>query len=177
MKTYFKPREYKPRNIKIRQYSKRPFSYKRAEVEHDFLKYIKVVRAWVRIKHKWSYSDFELISFLYSEHIFDECTLMQYGRLFGFNQNRVPQMIERGLINVFRKGGRGFSPMYELSASAKGIMRSVYKKLLGQEPINEFVTDIQLAEKKDSRYIDRQYTRVIKRMKSSIKEQQQRPEL
>jgi hypothetical protein len=67
--------------------------------------------------------------------------------------------------------------MYELSASAKGIMRSVYKKLLGQEPINEFVTDIQLAEKKDSRYIDRQYTRVIKRMKRSIKEQQQRPEL
>ena len=177
MRTYFKPREYKYRKIKTREYSNRPFSFKRAEVEHNFLKYLRVVRAWARFKHNWSYADFEMVSFLYSEHIFDEKKIVQYAQIFGFSKFRVEAMLESGLIIVFRKQQRGYAAMYELSASAKGIMRSIYKKLLGEEPINEFVSDIEMIKKNDSRFTERQYTRVIKRIKQESKEQRLRPEL
>lgn len=177
MKTFFKKRDYKFRKIKTREYGNRAFSFRRAEVDHNFLKYLRVVRAWARFKHNWTYADFEMISFLYSEHIFDEKKVYQYSQIFGFGKFRVDTMLEKGLINVFRKGQRGYSPMYELSASSKGIMRSIYKKLLGEEPINEFVSDIEMIKKNDSRFTERQYTRVIKRIKEEVKEQRLRPEL
>ncbi len=177
MKTYFKPRVYRERKIKVRTYNQRAFSYRRAEVEHNFLKYIRVVRAWARLKHGINYAEFEMLCFLYSENIFTEAQLMEYRQIFGFGQNMLWKMLENGRISVFRKHQRGYAALYELSASSKAIMRSIYRKLLGEEPLNEFITDIQLYKKKDSTYTERQYSRVIKSMKKDFKARQQRPEL
>jgi hypothetical protein len=174
MKTYFKPRVYRERKFKVRTYNQREFLYKRAEVEHNFLKYIRVVRAWARLKHKINYAEFEMLCFLYSESIFTEAKFMEYRQIFGFNNKMFWRMVHNGQISTFRKHQRGYEALYELSMSSKAIMRSIYKKLLGTEPLNEFVTDIQLYKKKDSTYTERQYSRVIKSMKKDFKAQQQR---
>ena len=71
IKTYMKPRAIKSKAIKVRVYKKKPIVAVRTEVNHDFLKYIKVVRAWVRHKHGLSIEDFEMLCYLYSEQIFD----------------------------------------------------------------------------------------------------------
>jgi hypothetical protein len=173
MKTYFKPRVYKERKIKIRTYNQRAFSYRRAEVEHNFLKYLRVVRAWARLKHGIGYAEFEMLCFLHSENIFTEANFIEYRQIFSFDKKMLPKMIEKGRITIFRKKQRGYAELYELSSSSKGIIRSIYKKLLGIEPLNEFVTDMQLHKKKDSTYTERQYSRVIKSMKKDFKEQQQ----
>ncbi len=177
MKTYFKPRVYKDRKIKVRTYNQRAFSFKRAEVEHNFLKYIRVVRAWARLKHGITYGEFEMMCFLYSENIFTEDKFMEYRQIFGFDKQMMWKMVNNGQISIFRKYQRGYAALYELSASSKAIMRSIYRKLLGEEPLNEFITDIQLYKKKDSTYTERQYSRVIKSMKKDFKAQQQRPAL
>jgi len=169
MKTYFKPRVYRERKIKVRTYNQREFSFRRAEVEHNFLKYIRVVRAWARLKHGITYGEFEMMCFLYSENIFSEAQFMEYRQIFGFDKQMMWKMLKNGQINIFRKHQRGYAALYELSASSKGIMRSIYRKLLGEEPLNEFITDIQLYKKKDSTYTERQYSRVIKSMKKDFK--------
>lgn len=46
-----KPRKIKPRAIKVREYKVKPIVVRREAVDKDFLKYIKVVRAWARHKH------------------------------------------------------------------------------------------------------------------------------
>lgn len=175
MKTYFKPRVYRERKIKVRTYNQRAFSYRRAEVEHNFLKYLRVVRAWARFKHNIGYVEFEMLCFLYSENIFTEEKFMTYRQTMGFDKKMLWRMVNNGRISVFRKHQRGYATLYELSASSKGIIRSIYRKLLLEEPINEFVSDIEMAKKNNSRFIDRQYTRVIKTMKKDFKEQQLRP--
>jgi len=177
MKTYFKPRVYRERKFKVRTYNQRSFSFRRAEVEHNFLKYIRVVRAWARLRHKINFAEFEMMCFLYSENIFTEEKFMEYRQIFGFNNNMFWKMVKNGHISIFRKHQRGYAELYELSIGAKAIMRSIYKKLLGTEPLNEFITDIQLYKKKDSTYTERQYSRVIKSMKKDFKERQQRPPL
>lgn len=175
MKTYFKPRVYRERKIKVRTYSQRAFSYKRAEVEHNFLKYLRIVRAWARFKHNIGYAEFEMLCFLYSENIFTEEKFMKYRQTMGFDKKMLWKMVNNGRINVFRKHQRGYAALYELSASSKGIIRSIYRKLLLEEPINEFVSDIEMVKKNDSRFTERQYTRVIKSMKEDVKAQQQHP--
>ena len=175
MKTYFKPRVYKERKIKVRTYNQRAFSYRRVEVEHNFLKYLRIVRAWARFKHNIGYAEFEMLCFLHSENIFTEEKFMKYRQTMGFDKKMLWKMVNNGRISVFRKQQRGYAALYELSASSKGIIRSIYRKLLLEEPINEFVTDIELAKKNNSRYIDRQYSRVIKVMKEDVKSQQPHP--
>jgi hypothetical protein len=173
MKTYFKPRVYRERKFKVRTYNQRSFSFVRAEVEHNFLKYIRVVRAWARLKHGITYGEFEMMCFLYSENIFSEAKFMEYRQIFGFDKQMMWKMIKNKQISVFRKHQRGYEELYELSISSKNIMRSIYKKLLGTEPLNEFITDIQLYKKKNSTYTERQYSRVIKSMKKDFKARQQ----
>lgn len=175
MKTYFKPRVYRERKFKVQNYNQRSFSYRRAEVEYNFLKYLRVVRAWARVKHGMGYAEFEMLCFLYSENIFTEEKFMKYRQTMGFDKKMMWRMVNNGRIGVFRKSQRGYATLYELTAASKAIMRSIYRKLLGEEPINEFVTDAQLARKDNSRYIDRQFSRVIKVMKEDFKPQPRRP--
>lgn len=171
MRTFFRQRVYKERKFKVRTYNRRGFSYSRAEPEHDFLKYLRIARYWVKHKHKLSYAEFELLCFLYSENIFTEQKYEHYSQTMSFSSNKIWKMIELGWIRIFRQKQRGYEPLYELSAKGKGVMRSVYKKLLGQEPIESFVSEINMVRKSNSRYSERQYTRVARSMNADFKEQ------
>ncbi|MEY2869578.1 MAG: hypothetical protein RIR01_2075 [Bacteroidota bacterium] len=168
-------RIWKKRLFKVKKYKKREFYFRRVEVEHDFLKYIRVVRYWTRVRHKMTLAEFELLCFLYSEAIFDLATYQKLRRLGGFTSAWLEKMISRGYINIFRENKRGYPALYELSAKSKNIMRSVYRKLLLQEPINEFVSEVEMIKKQNSRYSERQYTRAIQRLNYEVKEQRRRP--
>ena len=47
-------------------------NYDRKEPTHDYLKYWRVVRFWVKAVHGISTPDLEMMLFLYSEEIFDK---------------------------------------------------------------------------------------------------------
>ena len=98
-----KPRKIKSRAIKVREYKVKPIVVRREAVDKDFLKYIKVVRAWARHKHGLSIQDFEMLCYLYSEHVFDANQFDQYCQIFEFSQNRRQDLMDRGLIIHFRK--------------------------------------------------------------------------
>ena len=164
IKTYMKPRKYPERKVKVRVYKQRYINVSRKEVKHDYLKHLRVVRAWARFKHKISLDDFEMLCYLYSEHIFDAAKFEHYGQLFGFTRNRRLEFMNKGLISHFRKPGQGQRAIYELTAKARSIMRQVYEMLLGERPIPN------MASLRDSphHFAKRQYDRVINRINSKI---------
>jgi hypothetical protein len=158
-----KPRKIKPRAIKVREYKVKPIVVRREAVDKDFLKYIKVVRAWARYKHGLSLEDFEMLCYLYSEHVFDANQFDQYCQIFGFTKNRRLDLMEKGLIVHFRKPEPGKRAIYELSYQAKSIMRQVYEMLQGQKPIPK-LSDIKPKNNKPHHFAKRQYDRVIGRL-------------
>lgn len=158
-----KPRHIKPRAIKVREYKVKPIVIRREAVDKDFLKYIKVVRAWARHKHGLSLDDFEMLCYLYSEHVFDANQFDQYCQIFGFTQNRRKDLMDKGLVVHFRKPEPGKRAIYELSYQAKTIMRQVYDMLQGEKPIPK-LSDIKPKNNKPHHFAKRQYDRVIGRL-------------
>jgi hypothetical protein len=158
-----KPRNIKPRVIKVREYKVKPIVVGRQAIDKDFLKYIKVVRAWVRHKHGLSLEDFELLCYLYSEHVFDANQFDQYCQIFGFTQNRRKDLMDKGLVVYFRKPEPGKRAIFELSFKAKSIMKQVYEMLQGERPIPK-LSDIKPVNNKPHHFAKRQYDRVIDRL-------------
>lgn len=163
IKTYMKPRKIKPRAVKVREYKVKPIVVRREAVDKDFLKYIKVVRAWARHKHGLSIQDFEMLCYLYSEHVFDANQFDQYCQIFEFTKNRRQDLMQKGLIVHFRKPEPGKRAIYELSHQAKAIMRQVYEMLQGERPIPK-LSDIKPKNNKPHHFATRQYDRVIGRL-------------
>lgn len=162
-KTYMKPRNIKPRAIKVIEYKVKPIVVRREAVDKDYLKYIKVVRAWARYKHGLSMEDFELLCYLYSEHVFDSNQFDQYCQIFGFTQDRRRDLMDSGLLVHFRKPDPGRRAIFELSHKAKSIMRQVYEMLQGERPIPK-LSDIKPISNKPHHFAKRQYDRVIDRL-------------
>jgi hypothetical protein len=162
IKTYMKPRAIKSKAIKVRVYKKKPIVAIRPEVDKDFLKYIKVVRAWVRHKHGLSIEDFEMLCYLYSEHVFDNHQFDQYAQIFGFTQDRKRDLMEKGLIIHFRKPKPGQRAIFELSYKAKSLMKQVYEMLQGEREIPK-LSDIKPINNRPHHFAKRQYDRVIER--------------
>jgi hypothetical protein len=158
-----KPRNIKPRAIKVREYKVKPIVVRREAVDKDFLKYIKVVRAWARYKHGLSLEDFELLCYLYSEHVFDGDQFDKYCQIFGFTKDRRKDLMDKKLIVHFRKPEPGKRAIYELSFQAKTIMRQVYEMLQGERPIPK-LSDIKPVNNKPHHFAKRQYDRVIDRL-------------
>jgi hypothetical protein len=158
-----KPRKIQPRTIKVREYKSKPIVVNRFEVKRDYLKYIKVVRAWARYKHGLSMEDFELLCYLYSEHVFDSNQFDQYCQIFGFTQDRRRDLMDSGLLVHFRKPEPGRRAIFELSHKAKSIMRQVYEMLQGERPIPK-LSDIKPISNKPHHFAKRQYDRVIDRL-------------
>lgn len=175
MKTYRKPQYYKERKLLVRSYKERPLSIVRDDVQHDFLKYIKVIKAWAKYKHSISAEDFDMICFLYSENIFSYPKFTEYSIIFGFHKRKLQHLMDKKYVIYFRKGNRGFYDLYELSSHIKHIMSGIYRKLLGVEPISALVSETQLIKKNNSRFAPRQYTRVIKIINKEFKERQLNP--
>lgn len=167
IKTYMKPRKIKPRAIKVREYKVKPIVVRREAVDKDFLKYIKVVRAWARHKHGITLDDFEMLCYLYSEHVFDANQFDQYCQIFGFTKNRRQDLMQKGLIIHFRKPEPGKRAIYELSYQAKAIMRQVYEMLQGERPIPK-LSDIKPKNNKPHHFATRQYDRVIGRLNNKF---------
>jgi hypothetical protein len=160
IKTYMMPKVYRPKKYP-------PVT--RMPIEHDFLKYIGLVRKYVLRHYKLSAPYFDMLCFLHSEGIFNVKSIEKYNQILGFAPKKRKDMIDMGLISVFRKGTVRTVPMYELSHTGRAIMRDVYARLLGEKPITEI--------KRPTRYSERQFNRVAKRANEDFKARRQRPEL
>jgi len=100
---------------------------------HDYLKYWKVVRYYIKRKYGLSQADLDIILFLYSEDYFSKDKFNDFDKLLTWDKNRFDSLRKDGWITVFRKNVGNKKGLYELSYKAKRVANSVYKKLNGEE--------------------------------------------
>lgn len=111
--------------------------YRPREVELDYLKYHKLVFSWAIGTKGITAADLDMILFLYSEKIFNQSKIKDYALLMPFDKRRIEKLIESGWIVKWREPAKNRVILYQLTHKAKLLVKSIYNKLEGLEPIPE----------------------------------------
>jgi hypothetical protein len=137
--------------------------------DHNYLKFWRVIRYWIKAKHKIGTPEIDMILFLYSEEYFNKTKFKEYEELMSWDIKRFDLMLRDGWIHVWRKGSGKHTTLYELSYKGKRVANTIYKKLNGEE-IGES-PNINPLFRSDASYMDKVYRKSIKEMNSFIKQQ------
>jgi hypothetical protein len=146
---------------------------------HDYLKYWRVIRQYVKIRYGLSQADLDMLLFLYTESYFGKDKFKEYAQLVSWEVKRFDRLLRDGWIENFRAGGsRRIKALYNLSFKAKKMIASIYAKLSGEEiPMN--ATNNPMF-KKNVKFSDKVYRNMIIAMNAETKQkklrgQEQRP--
>jgi len=102
-------------------------------MKSDYLKYWRVVRQFIKVKHKLSQSDLDILLFLKSEEYFSKDKFQEFDNLISWEKHRFERLRQEGWIEVFRKRMGKRKALYQLSQKAKRVTTSIYKYLNGKE--------------------------------------------
>lgn len=149
-----------------------PLIYQSTAPEFNFLKYLRVVKRWVRVKYNMSTSDLEIFLFLYDEGIWKLKEFNQAEEIHNWERNRLKRYLERGWVRVWRegKGYKGYAKLYELTPKAKRIVKSFYLKLTQNEAVPENKQNNPMFLTKNESYTMDAYKNAISRMNSKREE-------
>jgi DNA-binding MarR family transcriptional regulator len=139
---------------------------------HDYLKYWKVVRHYMRVKHKLNQAEIDLMLFLYSERYFSKNKVVEFSKILTWDKKRFDSLIERGWISTFRAKHPKSKPLYELSLKGQRMVASIYNILNGEEiPTASMYNPLF---KSTASHGDKLFANAIKEMNESIKQQRLR---
>ena len=140
--------------------------------KHDYLKYWRVVRYFVKAKYGLGTADLDMMLFLYSEKYFDKATFQEFNELLAWDKERFARLLRDGWIDVFRKRRGRYKTLYQLSYKGQRLVYSVYEKLNGEEiPVSNSWNPMFL---KNVSYSDKVYRNMIKEMNAFIRQQRHR---
>ena len=136
---------------------------------HDYLKFWRVIRYFVKAKYGLSQSDLDVILFLYTEDYFSKDKFKEFDRLLSWDVDRFNRLNRDGWITVFRKRLGKRKALYELSYKGKRVVVSIYKKLSGEEiPTTQAANPIFA---KNVSYSDKIYRKMIEDMNAATRRQ------
>ncbi len=133
------------------------------------LKYWRVIRYWVKAKYGLGTPELDMMLFLYSEEIFNKSKFLEFDKIMSWDEKRFNNLLRDGWIHVWRKRAGKNTTLYELSHKGKSMIRTVYRKLNGDE-IGES-PNINPLFKLDASYMDKQYRNMIIEMNKFIRQQ------
>ena len=142
-------------------------NYDRKIPTHDYLKYWRVIRYWVKAKYGLTTPDLEMLLFLYSEQLFNKTDFKEYEELMSWDVNRFDRMLRDGWIHVWRKRKGNQATLYELTYKTRRIIDTIYKKLNGEE-----ISERNPLFNKNVSYTDKVYRNAIKKINESTKQLQ-----
>jgi hypothetical protein len=138
-------------------------------MKSDYLKYWRVIRQFIKVKHGLTQSDLDMLLFLKSEEYFSKDKFKEFASLIGWDKNRFEKLRQLGWIEVFRKRMGKRKALYQLSQKGKRVTTSIYKYLNGKEiPTSNDGNPMFL---RNVSYTDKVYRNFIKEMNSFIKQQ------
>jgi len=135
----------------------------------DYLKYWRVIRYWVKAKYNIGTPELELLLFLYSEQMFTKSRFQEFETIMSWDTKRFNNLLRDGWLQVFRKRAGKNATLYELSYKGKSLVRTVYRKLNGEE-VGES-PNINPLFRLDASYMDKMQRKMIKEMNEFIKQQ------
>lgn len=135
----------------------------------DYLKYWRVIRQYIKIKYNLTQSDLDMLLFLYSEKYFDTNKFLEFDSLLGWDKLRFEKLKRAGWIEVFRKRAGPIRAVYQLTSKANAVIRSIYRKLSGEEIPTSQSQNKMFA--KNISYSDKKYREMIIKMNAKVKQQ------
>jgi hypothetical protein len=143
--------------------------------KHDYLKYWRVIRYYVKVKYGLNQADLDMLLFLYSESYFSKDKFKEFNEILPWDEKRFGRLLRDGWIEVFRKRSGQYKGLYQLSYKAVRMISSIYKKLNGEEiPVSLSQNPMFL---KNVSYADKVYRNMVKEMNKVIRQQRhQTPE-
>mgnify|MGYP003117718855 FL=1 len=126
---------------------------------HDYMKYWRVIRYWVKAKYKIGTPDIDMLLFLYSEDIFNKTKFNEFDELMSWNVNRFDQLLKNGWVHVWRKKRGKETTLYELTYKAKRLVNLIYRKLNGEEIGEDHRTNPLF--RNDASFMDKVYRQSI----------------
>ena len=137
--------------------------------QHDYLKYWRVIRQFIKIKYGITQADLDMLLFLYSEKYFDRGKFEEFHSLLGWDKQRFEKLRQNEWIVVFRKRMGNRKAIYQLSIKSNRMIQSIYRKLSGEEiPVSS--SNNKMFAKNVS-YSDKVYRNMIIEMNKVIKQQ------
>jgi hypothetical protein len=165
-----KLREQHNSNPKIIRVAKR--DYVRTEKPGNYLKYHRIVFEWAVRKYKTKVETLEMLFFLYDEDVFTKTKFKEYDRIMPFEKYRIEKMIEEGWIWCWPDEISRRHKLYELTQKSKMLVRSMYRKLQGEEKISEIPEFNAIFEKLTLK--DRVQSLAIRKMNERVAEKKKK---
>lgn len=135
----------------------------------DYLKYWRIVRYYMKMKHGLTQTEIEVLLFLYSEKYFDKKKFYEFNTLLPWDKDRFEKLKKNGWIEVFRRRVGTWPTRYQLTRKSINMVRDIYKKLRGEEiPTSLASNKIFL---KNASYTDKRYKEMIIEMNKAIRQQ------
>tara|TARA_B100000085_G_C18259053_1_gene397247 strand:+ start:68 stop:559 length:492 start_codon:yes stop_codon:yes gene_type:complete len=134
--------------------------------QHNFLKYWRVIKYYIKEKYEISGAELDMILFLYDENVFKKDTFNNFSQTMNWDKKRFSQMVKDGYIRKWRdRRETQRSNLWELTIKSKRICNHLYKKLMQEEIISEDPYRNEIFKGKS--YMDKVYKNIIKKMNSS----------
>jgi hypothetical protein len=150
--------------------------YNRTQGDYDFLKYWSVVKKWTQINNNLNPAEVDTLLFLYSEKLFTRQQFRDQENFISWDSTRFNKLLREEWIYVWRKGNMHEANLYELTYKAKKMVNSMYKKLLGLEPIPSSQRRSKILRKK-APYNHKVLAIAVNKFNDDLKERKQRPSL
>tara|TARA_R100000544_G_C2225745_1_gene60548 strand:+ start:1835 stop:2299 length:465 start_codon:yes stop_codon:yes gene_type:complete len=139
----------------------------RIKPSHDYLKYWRVIRYWVKAKYDLGTPELEMLLFLYSEQIFNKSQFKNFEELMSWDIKRFDYLLKEDWIHVWRKRKGKETTLYELTYKAKRVVNTIYKKLNGESIAESSVNNPLF--RFDASYMDKVYRNMIVEMNKETK--------
>lgn len=136
------------------------------ERKHNFLKYLRVVKYYVKRKYNITSAELDMLLYLYDVPYFRKDEFSYYEGSMSWDKRRFYTMVKKGFIKEFRPGGEKYakSRLHELTHLGKNICSVLYKKLMKEELISESPRSNPIFKKET--YSDKIYKAIIEKMNS-----------
>jgi len=156
------------KKVYVKKIDKDKHIYTSRKKKHNFLKYWRPVKYYIKRKYNLSQSELEMLLYLYDTDVFKKEEFNDFASILSWDKNRFKDMMDRGFIRKWRDGQRKVAHLYELTHKAKLICNQTYKKLMQEEHISE--DPYQNDMFKGDSYSDKVYRNIIKKMNRKKKE-------
>lgn len=149
---------------------------KREPLRYDFLTEWAIVRRWAQVNYKINRSDLEMLFFLHGNRLFRKTDFDEYKNFMPWDSQRFNRLLKEGWITEWRQKNYNEGQLYEVSFKTKKMITSIYKKLIGEEPIPTS-TRRNKAFQKNAPFHQKTLAIAITDFNRRIKERKQRPSL
>jgi hypothetical protein len=100
---------------------------------NDYLKYWRVIRRYMKVKHNIGQAELEIILFLYSEGKFPASRFNEFNETINWEPDRLSRMINEGWVERFRRRDGKMAGLYCITDKSRLIVLDIYRKLNGEE--------------------------------------------